>query len=62
MQKWECSRVPSSANLKAIRRIAEVNQRHLHVAETVDASGLVTSDEFGEVKGKGRVADSIRRT
>ena len=52
----------SSANLIAIRRIAEVNRLHLHVAEIVDAVGLETFDEFGEIKVKGRVVDSFRRT
>ena len=54
--------MPSSASLKAIRRIAEVNRRHLHVTESLEASGLVTSGKFGEIEGKGRVADSFRRT
>ena len=54
--------MPSSASLKAIRHIAEVNRRHLHVAESLEASGLVTSGKYGKNEGKGQVADSFRRT
>ena len=52
----------NSASINAIQRIAEVNQRHLHVAEMIDANGPETSVKFGETKVKGRVADSFRRT
>ena len=52
----------NSASLNAFRHIAEVNGRHLHVVEMVDANGPETSVKFGEIKVKGRVADSFRRT